>query len=83
MFTIEQPPFDQQVVPTPQEKERQLRQISRDFDAQDLRAAELLIDGSALGFLSADAGGTLRLARYDNTPQHARDTLRGQRLLNL
>lgn len=67
----------------PQEKERQLRQIAKDFDPQDLRAAELLIDGSALGFLSADAGGALRLARYDNSPQHARATLRGQRLLNL
>jgi hypothetical protein len=67
----------------PQEKERQLRQISRDFEAQGVRAAELLIDGSALGFLAADAGGALRLLRYDNTAAHARATLRGQRLLNL
>ena len=38
------------------------------------------MEGSSLGFLSADASGGLRLARFDNA---RRETLRGQRLLNL
>ena len=67
-------------LPTLQEKERQLRQISRDFDAQGLHAAELLIDGSALGFLTADAGGALRLLRVQRpgrAPMEAAALLRG------
>ncbi len=64
-------------------QDKQLRQIAKDFDSQDLRAADLLIDGSSLGFLGADAGGSLRLSRYDISPANAAATLRGQRLLNL
>ena len=71
------------ISPSAQEKEKQLQELARDYDAQAVRVTEMLIDVSALGFLTADAGGALRLTRYDHSVEHQRATLRGKRLLNL
>ena len=61
-------------------QENQLTQLSKDFDAVDVTAAEFLISGGLLLMLAADAGGTLRLFSYD---QKSPASARGSRLLPL
>ena len=56
-------------------QDNQLVELSKDFDAVDVRAAEFLISGGSLLMLAADAGGTLRLFSYDlKSPASARGT---------
>ena len=61
-------------------QDNQLSQLSKDFDAVDVRAAEFLISGGSLLMAAADAGGTLRLFSYD---QKSPASARGTRLLPL